>query len=399
MIEPELPAITEEILDAIAREVPEYARPLEGAFGRGIRTGVDRGAAPVRRPDPRPRRRAAAGPRRLRRPRPRRAAPGPHPRLAAVRLPGRRPRRLAPDLRRRPRAPASTPSSLEPARRVDLRLHRRALGRLGRGLRRGAGRGRGRAPAPPPRAGRRCCCATRRPSRPTCAPRRGRPAGRCPAARRARLPRGATSARSPAACPPRRWPRSLDGTGCLLVADPDGPGPRGRARARDRAGAAALGPGGRAGELGDSWSLARALLRRGRGGRGRGAGLLARRGAPRRPAAVRGRGPGRRGSRPGGWRRSTELTPKARERMEETALAYVRHGGNAVAMARGAARPPADGALPARAAAGAARRAARRPRRPLRARAGPAQPGAQSRFLRCRGRVRKTTSQSGEETP
>src|SRR6185436_17027167 len=39
-IEPELPAATEEILETIAREVPEYARPLEGAFGAGIRTGV-----------------------------------------------------------------------------------------------------------------------------------------------------------------------------------------------------------------------------------------------------------------------------------------------------------------------------------------------------------------------
>ncbi len=39
-IEPELDAITAEILDTIARGVPEYARPLEGRFGRGIRTGV-----------------------------------------------------------------------------------------------------------------------------------------------------------------------------------------------------------------------------------------------------------------------------------------------------------------------------------------------------------------------
>ncbi len=41
LIEPELEAVTEEILETIAREVPEYARPLEGSFGRGIRTGVD----------------------------------------------------------------------------------------------------------------------------------------------------------------------------------------------------------------------------------------------------------------------------------------------------------------------------------------------------------------------
>ena len=34
-MEPELDAITDEILATIAREVPEYARPLEGSFGRG----------------------------------------------------------------------------------------------------------------------------------------------------------------------------------------------------------------------------------------------------------------------------------------------------------------------------------------------------------------------------
>ncbi|HEU5142797.1 MAG TPA: hypothetical protein VFU04_06520, partial [Solirubrobacterales bacterium] len=40
VFEPELEATTEEILAAIGREVPEYARPLEGRFGRGLRTGV-----------------------------------------------------------------------------------------------------------------------------------------------------------------------------------------------------------------------------------------------------------------------------------------------------------------------------------------------------------------------
>jgi PucR C-terminal helix-turn-helix domain len=39
-IEPELPTATEEILATIAREVPDYARPLEGGFGVAIRTGV-----------------------------------------------------------------------------------------------------------------------------------------------------------------------------------------------------------------------------------------------------------------------------------------------------------------------------------------------------------------------
>src|SRR5258707_9154898 len=41
VIEPELPALRDAILGEIAQEVPEYARPLEGNFGRGIRLGVD----------------------------------------------------------------------------------------------------------------------------------------------------------------------------------------------------------------------------------------------------------------------------------------------------------------------------------------------------------------------
>jgi len=40
LIEPELEGMTEEILATIGREVPEYARPLEGSFGLGVRTGV-----------------------------------------------------------------------------------------------------------------------------------------------------------------------------------------------------------------------------------------------------------------------------------------------------------------------------------------------------------------------
>ncbi len=41
LISPEIPALRDEILDAISREVPEYARPLEGEFGRGIQRGVE----------------------------------------------------------------------------------------------------------------------------------------------------------------------------------------------------------------------------------------------------------------------------------------------------------------------------------------------------------------------
>lgn len=40
VIEPELDAISEEILTTIAREVPEYRRPIEGRFGHGLQRGV-----------------------------------------------------------------------------------------------------------------------------------------------------------------------------------------------------------------------------------------------------------------------------------------------------------------------------------------------------------------------
>ena len=40
VLEPELPGLAVEILTTIGREVPEYARPFEGSFGRGIRVGV-----------------------------------------------------------------------------------------------------------------------------------------------------------------------------------------------------------------------------------------------------------------------------------------------------------------------------------------------------------------------
>src|ERR1700730_8246640 len=55
VIEPQIPALTGEMLDTIGRDVPEYARPLEGAFGRGIRVGVSEAlrqfVALVRDPD------------------------------------------------------------------------------------------------------------------------------------------------------------------------------------------------------------------------------------------------------------------------------------------------------------------------------------------------------------
>jgi len=55
VVEPQLPAVSEEILETIGREIPEYARPLEGNFGRGVHRGVREAlaqfAALIRDPD------------------------------------------------------------------------------------------------------------------------------------------------------------------------------------------------------------------------------------------------------------------------------------------------------------------------------------------------------------
>lgn len=41
VLRPELPALADEIVAAISEGVPDYAQPLEGPFGRGLRAGVE----------------------------------------------------------------------------------------------------------------------------------------------------------------------------------------------------------------------------------------------------------------------------------------------------------------------------------------------------------------------
>ena len=148
VLAPGLPALAEEIIEAISEGVPEYALPLEGAFGRGLRRGVEEA---LRRfldlfgtegdeADPRREIYVELGRGELRAGRPLEAL------LAAYRLGARVAwrRQAAAGEAAGPRAPDALPAG-----RVDLRLHRRDLRRVGRGLRARAGRGGGGGPAPP----------------------------------------------------------------------------------------------------------------------------------------------------------------------------------------------------------------------------------------------------------
>ena len=154
-----------------------------GRVRPGRRRGDREGARALRRPDRGPGERRPARPRDLRQPRPRRDARRPQPRRPALRLPPRLPARLA-ALRGGGRGRRPRPRRDLRARRGHLRLHRRALGRVGGGLRRGAvGRGRrAPAPAPPPRAPARAGPARLR----GVDPRRGRRRGVAAAADRRR---------------------------------------------------------------------------------------------------------------------------------------------------------------------------------------------------------------------
>ncbi len=40
VVEPEFPAVSAQILETIGREIPDYAMPLEGSFGKGVHRGV-----------------------------------------------------------------------------------------------------------------------------------------------------------------------------------------------------------------------------------------------------------------------------------------------------------------------------------------------------------------------
>jgi PucR-like helix-turn-helix protein len=327
-IEPELPAATEEILETIAREVPDYARPLEGGFGVAIRTGVSEAlrqfVALIRDPE-------------------------------AGREPGRD---VYVGLGRGELREGRTLDALQSAYRVGARVAWRRVSAAA--LRSGADAEQlgllaeaifayidelsadsveGYAQAQREQEGER-----QRRRRELLALLLRDPSGDEAEVRAAaqaagwRLPRTAAAlavGEGDVVRVARRLPAdallgSIDGLGCAVV-----PGARARQEIERAAGAvqAAAGPVIARAELGASWSLAAAALRALESGALPSGGVvwaaeripelllfesggLAERLAERRLAPL------------------DELTPTARKRMEETALAYVQHGGNAAAMAR-----------------------------------------------------------------
>ena len=230
VLRPALADVADEMIQAVAT-VPAYARPLEGPFGEGIRAGVQEALrhflAEIRG------RRCGDAPRRLLGAGPRRDAGRPQPRVAAQRLPDRRPGRLA-AVRRRRRGGRAGARDAVPAGRVDLRLHRRAVGRVGRGLRaRAVGRGqRGRAAAPAP--GARCWSAIRPPTRTRSRRPPPRPAGRCPARWPWWRSPASSAAPPPRGCPPGSISEAIGELTCALV----GRSRRPRTAGGDRAGGA-----------------------------------------------------------------------------------------------------------------------------------------------------------------
>lgn len=327
LIEPELEAVTEEILATIGREVPEYARPIEGSFGRGLRTGVGEAlrqfVALIRDPD-------------------------------AGREPGRE---VYVELGRGELRQGRTLDSLMAAYRVGARVAWRRFAAACRRADLAAepltmlaesifayidelsadsvdGYAEARAEVEDVRRRRRDELAellVRDPAPdPADVAAVARAAGWSPpnrvaVAALAERDLGTVARR----LPPDALLTAIDGDGCLVLPDPEGPG---RTEALADSVPLALGPAVELAAAAESWALARSLLRATEAGAISATGLvraddhladlllfegrqLTSRLATRHLAPL------------------DDLTPKARARMRETALAHVRHHGNAVAMA------------------------------------------------------------------
>jgi hypothetical protein len=367
LVEGEIDTISTEILESIAHEIPEYARPLEGRFGRGIRRGVEEALAQfvalIRDPD-------------------------------AGREAGRE---VYLALGRGEQRVGRTLDSLQAAYRIGARISWRrfadACRRAGVGaeplallaeavfayideLAADSVEGFAQAQAEVEdlrRRRRRELIALLLADPPadaedvTAAARAA--AWEVPAGLAALACSEDALTRVTRRLPQEALATVVDGEGCLLLPDPEGPG-RAEALARAAAeGTISLGPTVTPTSAAESWALALALLRASEAGAlpdqatasAGGAGSTDAAEAARKGSGAPGRKRvGRKGGRPEAPLRVddnlaalllfesrdlagriatrrlaafAELTPRARERMRETALALLRHDGNAVAMA------------------------------------------------------------------
>jgi hypothetical protein len=335
VMEADLDATTDEILATIALEVPEYARPLEGSFGRGVRTGVTEALRQfvdlIRSPS------GARGPGRevyvalgrgeLRQGRTLDAL------QSAYRVGARVAWRRAADAARHAGVDAEVLSLL--AESIFAYIEELSADSV-----EGYAEARSRLEGERRRRERELVMLLLRDP-----PAEEAEVRAAAAAVGWRIPRSAAALACPeedtdriaARLPTDALTATVEQDGCALIPDPDGPGRPAEIVQAVAGRRAALGPALTVAELAQSWSLARATLRAAEAGAVENppdadvpmraddvlvdlmlfeAGTLADRLAARRLAALE------------------ELTPKARRRMEETALAYVREGGNAAAMAR-----------------------------------------------------------------
>jgi hypothetical protein len=329
MIEPELEAATGEILETIGREVPEYARPLEGNFGRGIRTGVGEALSQF---------------------------------VALIRDPeaGRVGREVYVELGRGELRQGRTLDSLQAAYRIGARVAWRHFARAGRRAKLdaevlsllaeaifayidelSADSVEGFAEAQTETEDRR----RRRQQELVALLLRDPPADPADlrvatAAAEWKLPRRVAALACAAAdlvqiahrVPVGSLVAELDETGCVLLADPDGPGRLAEIENAVAAVPVAIGPAGEPGALRESWGLAKTCLLAARAGRLPSVGLV--RAEDHLAELLLFEGGAMAGRIAIKRLASFEaLTDKARKRMRETALAYVRHRGNSVEMA------------------------------------------------------------------
>jgi len=330
LIEPELDAVTGEILVTIGREVPEYARPLEGNFGRGIRTGVGEALSQF---------------------------------VALIRDPeaGRGlGREVYIELGRGELRQGRTLDSLQAAYRVGARVAWRHFARAARRAKldvetlsllaeaifayidelsadsvEGYAEAQAETEDQRRRRQRELVALLLRDPPADAAELRG-----AAATASWKLPRRASTLACAATdlvhivhrLPADSLVAEFDEIGCVLLADPDGPGRAAEIENAVAAVPAALGPPGEPAGLPESWSSAKSCLLAAQAGALPSGGLihaddhlaelllfegsaLAGRIAARRLISLE------------------ALTDKAQERMRETALAYVRHRGNSVEMA------------------------------------------------------------------